>query len=188
MARCLGLVATARVLMSGGSVLIPVRVGKPWATRKATRHGPLIQACRTNPARVEGIPKVSALALPYVVLSGSPAAERAADAGTGTVGFSFASDTLLNVRIGNDWGQRKPGSSYDVNHSGDEIRAMIAASDISIKIRVLVQFGLWLFRLLLPEFSFALWSFGPVLNSDPHHGLELAQKLRQYATIESIPY
>jgi hypothetical protein len=48
-----------------------------------------MQACRTNPSRVERIPLVPTCAGPTIILVGSPAAERTADTGTGRIVVLF---------------------------------------------------------------------------------------------------
>jgi len=51
------------------SLLIPFRVRRPSATRKALGFGPLVQARWAHPARVEGVPLAAADTKPFVLLS-----------------------------------------------------------------------------------------------------------------------
>jgi hypothetical protein len=63
-------------------------VRRPSTAREALGFSPLVQAGWANASSVERVPLVPAGAKPFVVLSGRPATERAADArGFGLAGF-----------------------------------------------------------------------------------------------------
>jgi hypothetical protein len=60
---------------------------RPSATREALCFSPLVQARRADASGVERIPLVSAGAEPFVIFTGRPAAQRAADARAGGIVF-----------------------------------------------------------------------------------------------------
>ena len=64
---------------------------RPTQAGVALRRSPLMKACWTNAACVEGIPLMTASTCPAVFLSRRPIAQRAPDAGTGgsLAGFFF---------------------------------------------------------------------------------------------------
>lgn len=58
---------------------------RPSTTREALCFGPVVKARWADASRIKGIPRMSALAEPFVFLSGRPTAERAADARAGGI-------------------------------------------------------------------------------------------------------
>jgi hypothetical protein len=93
-------------ILNLGSPRIPIRMRRPSAAREALGFIPLVQAGWTDASRVESVPRMTALAEPFVGFAGGPAAQRATDArGFGRVGLLllFKLAVWNDDRIGSDW-------------------------------------------------------------------------------------
>jgi len=75
---------TEALLWRFGNALIslckPTRMQRPSAARKALGFSPLVQAGWADASSIERVPRMTALAEPFVFLAGRPAAEGAPDA------------------------------------------------------------------------------------------------------------
>jgi hypothetical protein len=73
---------------------------RPAAAREALRLSPLVKASWAHSSRIERVPFVPAIAKPFVLFAGRPAAERAADAGTGRVeAFLLIRLAIQDIRL-----------------------------------------------------------------------------------------
>ena len=59
---------------------VPIGVQRPATTREALCFGPVVKARWADASRIKGIPRMSALAEPFVFITGRPAAAWATDA------------------------------------------------------------------------------------------------------------
>src|SRR5262249_39597929 len=78
---CLKYMTKKAYTRSGRTALghVPVAVGRPALAARAARLFPLAATGRTDPARVEGVPRVEAAAYPAITPLRLPAAARTAD-------------------------------------------------------------------------------------------------------------
>jgi len=86
---------------------IPLRVWRPFVTSETLRLLPLMQTPRTNAARIERVPCVSAGAVPDVLLAGHPPTPGTPDARTGGAG-------PLLVHSGSHFGQCRRQTEDDI--------------------------------------------------------------------------
>jgi hypothetical protein len=87
-----------------------------------------MEACRTNAARVERIPAVSASAQPQISLAGDPGTERAADARAGIIDLFFVADFAFNLGVDNRWSSHRSIIIGSI-HGFERLPAPVAFND-----------------------------------------------------------